>query len=69
MSQENVELMRSILAGWERGDYDSTEWADPEIEYVVADGPEPGNGRGIAWSCSGLGRLDQRLGEPPYRGG
>ena len=47
MSQENVDLMRSILAAWERGDYSSTEWADPEIEYVVADGPEPGSGKGL----------------------
>jgi ketosteroid isomerase-like protein len=47
MSQENVELLRSILSAWERGDYSSTEWADPEIEYVVADGLEPGSGTGL----------------------
>ena len=29
MSQENVELVRSIHEAWERGDYTSTEWADP----------------------------------------
>jgi ketosteroid isomerase-like protein len=52
MSQENVELLRSILSAWERGDYSSTEWLDPEIEYVVADGPEPGAGKGL----TGLGR-------------
>ena len=39
MSQENVELVRSVYAGWERGDWGATEWADPEIEHVVADGP------------------------------
>jgi len=40
MSQENVEIVRSIIAAHERGDYASADWADPEIEYVIADGPD-----------------------------
>ncbi|HMD52052.1 MAG TPA: hypothetical protein VKG62_05000 [Solirubrobacteraceae bacterium] len=36
-----------ISAAWERGDYGSVEWADPEIEFVVADGPEPGCWKGL----------------------
>jgi ketosteroid isomerase-like protein len=44
----NLDLVRLIFADWERGDFDSTEWADPEIEYVFADGPTPGTSRGMA---------------------
>ena len=40
--------MRSIVAAHERGDYSATEWAHPEIEYVIADGPSPGSWRGLA---------------------
>jgi ketosteroid isomerase-like protein len=47
MSQENVELVRSIYAAWECGDFSSADWADPEIEYATMDGPLTGTWRGL----------------------
>src|SRR6478672_6406878 len=41
------DLVRSICAPWKRGDFSSTAWADPEIEYVLVDGPSPGRWRGL----------------------
>lgn len=44
----NVDLVRSITAAWERGEYDSAEWAHPDIEFVIEDLPAPSRSKGAA---------------------
>jgi ketosteroid isomerase-like protein len=54
MASANVELVRSIFAAFQRGDFGSSEWAHPEIEYVIADGPSPGSWKGLTAMAEGV---------------
>jgi ketosteroid isomerase-like protein len=57
MLQENVELVRSISAAHERGDYGSAEWAHPDIEYVIVGGLTEGSWKGRAAMARAAGDL------------
>jgi len=38
MSQENVDVIRALLARWESGDYDTVEAFDPQVEFTRTGG-------------------------------
>ena len=43
----NLDLVRSIVADWERGDFRRVDWADPEIEFAWVEGLSPGRRIGV----------------------
>jgi ketosteroid isomerase-like protein len=47
MASAKLDFVRSIYGGWQRADWSSTAWADPEIEFVIADGPSPFRATGV----------------------
>ena len=68
----NLDLVRSIYAAWERGDFRSAEWAHPEIEFVIADGPDPTSWTGVAGMVDGFRKflstwVEYRIDADEYR--
>jgi ketosteroid isomerase-like protein len=72
MASANVDLVRSIYANWERGDFSWTGWADSEIEWIAMGGPEPSRGTGLgsfsaAWRDFLAAWADYRVMADEYR--
>jgi ketosteroid isomerase-like protein len=73
MASANLDLVRSIYAAWEHGDFSSAEWADPEIEFaVIADGPTSASTRGLRGMAQSFGEFlatwdDYRVEVDEYR--
>ena len=56
MATDTLEFVRSIYARWSRGEFGSVDWAHPDIEFVLADGPTRGRyvgvpAMGAAWGA------------------
>jgi hypothetical protein len=53
MDSSAVNLVHSLFLARARGDWSSVEWAHPQIELAVADGPNPGTWTGVAGMTEG----------------
>jgi ketosteroid isomerase-like protein len=51
---EDLDLVRSICEPFARGDWSSVEWVDPEIEFVIGDGPLAGSWTGLSGLIKGF---------------
>jgi ketosteroid isomerase-like protein len=68
----NLDLVRSIYADWERGDWSAASWAHPDIEYVMVDEPGSETHRGLAamaeaWRAFLSAWADYRIESEEYR--
>jgi ketosteroid isomerase-like protein len=70
---ESLDLVRSIYADWERGNYAALAWAHPQIEFVIAALPtSSGTWHGVeemiqAWSDFLAAWEDHRVQVDEYR--
>ncbi|HEX2360222.1 MAG TPA: nuclear transport factor 2 family protein [Solirubrobacterales bacterium] len=49
--------MKSIFAAWEKGDFSSSAWADPEIEFVMLGGLTSGKWNGMEEMAEAWGEM------------
>jgi ketosteroid isomerase-like protein len=47
MSEENVELVKSVYEAWARGDFTRSDVFDPEIDFEMVDWPHQTRAHGI----------------------
>ena len=52
-----MEFVRTIYERWARGDFSSSDWADPDYELVLRDGPAPGTFKGLEAAAGGWGEF------------
>jgi ketosteroid isomerase-like protein len=53
----NLELVKSIFVGWERGDWSSADWADPEIHFEMIGGLLEGSWDGRSGMARAWGEI------------